>query len=102
MKTDNPTNFDGITEKVKAVLTNEWQTTSIIASQIDFPPDALARRVKNQKVWGHGLTTSGAKSSMTGQVMYFLRKQGFVEYRKVTGKRYEYRLAKPKNNGGVT
>lgn len=91
--------FIGITSAVKSVLTNEWQSSSMIAAQIAFPPDAIARRIESRKRWNKGelnSTVHGNKTHLVAQVIHKIVQQGYAEKRYADGGRCEYRLAQPK------
>lgn len=93
MKTKSPSRFIGLRQSIFLVLTDEWQTSSLIASQITFPPDAVRRRIENMKLWSSiVLSEAGARSNIVGQVLYNMYKRGNVERRKVNGNKYEFRL----------
>ena len=84
---------------VKAVLSDHWQTASIIAAQVDIPPDAIARRVAFYNAAGKwAMTPTAARSSIVSRTLYDFAKQGIVEKRLADGarKKMEYRLAQPK------
>ena len=84
----------GITASIRMVLREDkWQTTAMIASQIAFPPDAIARMVMNSE----GSTAAGAKSHIVARALSTLVRYGEVETRKISDAKSEYRLAaKPK------
>lgn len=85
----------GLTKEVKKVLTGEWQATPIIAAQVDVQPDAVARRMANNRTRSPG----SAKSDIVGLAMKAIVRSGFAEKRKVNN-RNEYRLAQPKRDQG--
>lgn len=98
MKTTNPTRNPGLRGDILKVLTRNWQTTSLIASQLVIPPDALHRNVASQSQWsGKSLSNAGAKTKIVGQSLYALNVQGIAEKRYINGKKCEYRLAQPKS-----
>ena len=87
-------------EELLKVLTNNWQTTRLISSQLVFPPDAIARSVANHRegVWqrNKNMSTGTARAHAAARALSNAVKKGYVEKRQVTGNKNEYRLAQPK------
>ena len=84
----------GLSEKIFKVLSSDWQSSAVIASQIDMPPDALARlmaKEKNRR--GHDSNYACVKAQIVGQRLssFFLRGCAELERRRV-GRKFEYRL----------
>lgn len=75
----------GLRDKVRKVLTANWQSAALIAAQITIPPEAGAREA---------LRTSGhTRNGKTSLVSHALSKMRGVEKRKINGGfRNEYRL----------
>ena len=93
----------GIGNQIYSVLTNNWQTSSIIASQIVFAPDAVARTKANYAngIYGKRTTAnapdSGIKAGLVARSLSTLCRTGKVEKRKMNNAKTEYRLAQPKD-----
>jgi len=82
----------GLSVRVRKALSCNWQTSSVIASQIDFPPDAVARR-KGKRSWGN--SEAAAKADLAAQSLshIFKRDKGrSIERRLISAGKYEYRL----------
>jgi DNA-binding HxlR family transcriptional regulator len=78
----------GSYDSILKVLTNDWQTTSIISCQVSIPPDAIARATR----------IGSSKSELISQKLRDLVRSGKVEKRKITNTRNEYRLAQEPTN----
>jgi len=92
--TKNPSQYRGITDAVMCVVSENWQSTSIIAAQIVFPPDAIARARKNQQEWcNRGLSESGAKTSIASKSLRSLFLRGKLERRAINANKFEYKLS---------
>jgi len=85
-----------LSESVLKVLTNEWQTASLIASQIEVPPDAIARMMQQIEANGRRKypNVAAAKAQVVSHRLnqYVKNKQPIVEKRKVNRLLNEYRL----------
>ncbi len=85
----------GLTEAIIKVLTNEWQPTAVIASQLDIPPDAIARfRGKESSRRGYKSSESAAKAYLVATRLSHKFKRGstVIERRPINRHMYEYRL----------
>ena len=100
-----PVKLTGNVEDVLATISDRWQTSTMIASQITWAPEAIAREKLNREsrdaknVMGSSITASFA-----ARVLYILAKTGRCERRPVFSRsrgsmaKYEYRLT-PKKKG---
>jgi hypothetical protein len=87
------TRTGGLSESVMNAMTDNWQTTAIIAAQLVIPPDAIRRTMINQATWGgKGVTEAGVKTRFVGQAIFSLVKKGRIESRKINANKFEYRL----------
>jgi hypothetical protein len=93
MKTNHPVRYRGCTDVILGVVTDQWQTASVIACQVVFPPDVIARTVSQRLLQGkcYNYTPLAAKSHLVSKTLCGLAKKGRVEKRKI-GKKCEYRL----------
>ena len=91
--TKTPSRFREISQSVASVMTTEWQSSAMIASQVVFPPDFLQRLIQSQREWvGKPLSTKGAASSAVSKVGRSLVAKGIAEKRYVHGNKCEFRL----------
>ena len=81
----------GLAKELKRVLTSDWQASPLLASQVVVQPDAVARRMTNNR----NVTAVSAKNDLICLAMVSIVRSGFAEKRKVNG-RNEYRLTQPK------
>lgn len=89
--------FKGVTSEVLGVLSDEWQTGRLIAAQIVFPPDVLARlMIQSLRLNGGVQTESGRKSFVVARTLTNLVSNGTAEKRKISSAINEYRLAQKK------
>jgi hypothetical protein len=99
-KSSRPCSIGELHSSIKQVLTDEWQTSLAISLQLIFPPDAVARRVANNRdaIWSgySNMSEKTAKSHITSRALTECIKMGFAEKRKVNGTKNEYRLVQPK------
>jgi hypothetical protein len=88
-----------LSESVLKVLTNEWQTASLIASQIEVPPDAIARTMQQMEANGRRKypNVAAAKTQIVARRLNqnLRNKQPIIEKRKVKRLLSEYRLIQP-------
>lgn len=93
MKRKRTINIAGISSEVIKVLTNEWQSTAVIACQVDVQPDAIARRRRRTN------TPDGCvKTEILAGVLFEIAKKGRAEKRKVGSTKNEYRLVQKMEN----
>lgn len=79
-----------LTREVLGVLTDQWQTASLISCQISFAPDAVERvRVYYERPG----TVKGAKSWIVARCLHELVRRGKAEKQKISPVVNEYRLA---------
>jgi hypothetical protein len=105
-KSSRPCSIRGLASSIKQVLTDEWQTSLAISLQLVFPPDAVARRVANNRdgIWKNNpnMSERTSKSHITSRLLTDCVRNGFAEKRRVNGAKNEYRLAQPKSDGEST
>jgi len=84
----------GLAKQVSGVLTNDWQTTAIIACQVYVAPDVIARMKANKKSrYNYNQTDATAKTDLLARVLAQLAQGGIAEKRRVSSNKNEYRLA---------
>jgi hypothetical protein len=85
-----------VTEQVKNVLTDKWQTAALLACQVNVQPDAIAR-VRANKAARHGYlgTVEASKTDLVARSLNILVASGFAEKQKISNCKNEYRLARP-------
>jgi len=87
-----------INNNILSVITNDWQTSSIIACQVVLPPEVVKRvaiyKLERPGRWGS--SERGVRSDVVYQRLKTLVAKGLVESRSIDGRKNEYRLAQPK------
>jgi hypothetical protein len=102
-----PVKLTGNVEDVLATISDRWQTSTMIASQITWAPEAIAREKLNRESRdAHNQAGSSITSSFAARVLYILAKTGRCERRPVFSRargsmaKYEYRLTPEKKERG--
>ena len=94
-----PVKLIGYIQEVLAVVSDRWQTSTMIASQIAWPPEAIARQRINRNAGRHKVKSNESiTSSFAARSLLVLVKTGRCERQPVanpapgSGAKYEYRL----------
>lgn len=95
MNAPPPVRIASLAESVINVLRRDtWQGASIIAAQIAWPPEAVARYANLVEHYnsGRSRTESSSRSSLVCRALFGLFRTAQVERRKGKSGRWEYRL----------
>lgn len=102
-----PVKLTGNVEDVLGALSDRWQTSTMIASQITWAPEVVAREKLNRESRdAHNVMDRSITSSFAARVLYTLAKTGRCERRPVFSRapgsmaKYEYRLTPEKKSRG--
>jgi len=84
-------NLGGVVDRLVTVMSySKWQTSAIIACQLTFPPDALARSLTYDSK--HKRTSDPATDAVS-RTLSRLYSRGKVERRRIGTGVFEYRLS---------
>ena len=102
-----PVKLAGNVEDVLGTLSDRWQTSTMIASQITWAPEVVAREKLNRESRdAYNVMDGSITSSFAARVLYRLAKTGRCERRPVFSRargsmaKYEYRLTPEKKKRG--